>query len=804
MLKSYFKTAWRSLWRQKVFSFINITGLGVGLSCCLLIVLFIRDELAFDKFHTHKGRIYRVLSEISKIGEKSGSVNITNGWPLGRFMKEKYPEVEEMVYMRQPQYPIKHNGQYFFENIISADESLFRVFSFPLLKGNPKTALAQPNTLVLTEKMARKYFGSTEAVGQTLMLNDTLPFQVTGVVKDVPKQSHIQFDILVSFATFKANNPDFYENQGWFDLNMYNYVLLREGTDVAAFEKKVSGMAMQEAGKFYNGFGYDCKVLLQPFSDVYLQTAKIGNGLGPSTNINYMYMLGVIAIFILLIACINFMNLATARSVKRAKEVGVRKVIGSSKGALVRQFLTESFLTCFLAFVLAIELAVLAIPYFNELSGKSIAFTDLLSTDLLLILLGLLVVVSILAGLYPAFVLANFRPIQVLKGTFAGAGGVTLRQGLVVFQFAISCALILATVVVTRQLRYMQKQDLGFNKEQVLVIDAALTSFDPGNGKYRALKQALAAHATVKSVAAGLAVPGRSGWGGQLVIPEGKLKEQMLSVEYLAADEDFVQTLGLQLLAGRSFSADFRSDKGSALLLNEAAVKEMDFGTPAQAIGKHIDSPSGFPKGIVVGVVKDYHQHGLQEKIRPVVFDFNPSVFQTYAIRMQPSNVPATLAHVQKVCDQFFNGYKADYFFLDEDFARQYQQETRLAKIFATFSCLSIFIACLGLFGLVAFTTVQRTKEIGIRKVLGASVSNIMVLLAKDFMKLVMLANVIAWPLAWWGMNKWLQDFAYRTQISWWIFALTGGVALLITLFTVGMQAFKAAAANPVHALKNE
>ena len=805
MLQNYLKTAWRSLWRHKVFSLINIVGLGVGIGCCLLIALFVTDELAFDAFHAKSDRIYRVISEIKQVSDGSVSKNTGNGWPLGRELKDTYPEIEEVVYLRQPRYAIKHRGQYYFENIITADNNFLQVFSFPLLKGNPHTALAEPNSLVLSEKMAYKYFGREEALGKTLVLNDSLLFRVTGVVKNVPAQSHLQFDALVSFATFTARNSHFYTNQGWFDLNMYNYVLLRPGTNVAAFSAKVKGLAMAKAGEFYSQFGYECAVTLQPLKEIYLHSADTGNGLGPVGNINTVYLLSAIAGFILLIACINYMNLATARSVERAKEIGIRKVIGSTQGALVQQFLTESFLTCLLAFMLALELAVLLMPYFNQLAGKQYIFNHLLSLEIIRLLAILLVVVSLLAGLYPAFVLARFQPIQVLKGVFrTGKSGVSLRKGLVVFQFAISCILILSTLVVTRQLMYMQNQDLGFTKNQVLVIDASKTPYAGRAQQYQAFKQTLRTHAAVKEVAAALTLPGRSGWRGQLVVPEGRPQDDMLSVEYLAADQDFVPALGLQIIAGRNFSPDFATDQEEALLINEAAVREMNFGSPEKAIGKHINSPSGYPEGVVVGVVKDYHQHGLQEKIRPVVVDMNPNAFQVFALRIKPQEVAATLAHLKKTWHQFFNGYTFEYYFLDEDFAQQYEKEARLAKMAAGFAALAIFIAGLGLFGLVAFTTVQRTKEIGIRKVLGASVPNIVLLLSKDFLKLVLLANVIAWPLAWWAMHHWLQNFAYRIQVGVGLFALTGIIALLLAFITLSFQAIKAAVANPVQSLRSE
>jgi putative ABC transport system permease protein len=406
---------------------------------------------------------------------------------------------------------------------------------------------------------------------------------------------------------------------------------------------------------------------------------------------------------------------------------------------------------------------------------------------------------------YPAFVLSGFRPVQVLKGTFAsGSRGIALRQTLVVLQFAISCSLIICTLVVLGQLRYMQSQDLGFTKDQVLVLNAQKAPWAIRQKQYETFKQELKKQATIKEVSATYSVPGRSGWQGQIVFPEGRPKDQGLSVEYMAVDHDFLKTFDLQIIAGRDLSADFTSDEKNALLVNETAVKQMGWGTAEKAIGRKIDSPSGYPSGIVVGVIKDYHHHGLQEKIAPVVMDINSQVFGLFAIRLQTKDLAATMEAIQSIGKQFFGNYPLDYFFLDDDFARQYDKEVRLTKIFTTFSTLAILIACLGLFGLVAFTTVQRTKEIGIRKVLGAPVGSIVVMLSKDFLKLVVIAFMIACPLAWYAMSRWLQDFAYRIDLDWWIFALAGIVAVAIALLTVSFQSIKAALANPVKSLRNE
>jgi putative ABC transport system permease protein len=805
MFKNYLTVALRNLVKHQAYSIINIGGLAIGIAGCILIALYVLDELSYDTFHTKAGRIYRVTTDVKQTGHDGESRNFTNGWPVGRLLKQDFAEVEAVTYMRKTSNPaIKHQGQYFYEETLTADEHFLEVFSFPLLKGDKKTALSQPFSLLITRKLEKKYFGNENALGKTLIFNDSVPYTVTGVLQDIPQNSHIQFDIALSFATFKARNPQFNENQGWFDLNMYNYVLLREEAAFMTFADKARGLVMRYASEQLKQFGYEVYLGFQPLTNVYLN-GSIGNGLGPSSNITYVYLLSAIAIFVLLIACINFTNLATARAVERAREVGVRKVIGSTRQALIGQFLSESFLTSVLALFISLGLILALLPAFNQLANKSFNIYAVFSPPILAAVSVLLILVSLLAGLYPAFVLSGFRPVQVLKGTFAtGSRGTGLRQTLVVIQFAISCVLIICTLVVLGQLRYMQSQELGFTKEQVLVLDARKAPWAIRNKRYETFKQELKKQTTIKAVSATYSVPGRNGWQGQMVFPEGRSKDQGTSVEYMAVDPDFVRTFELKIVAGRDLSSDFTSDEKNALLVNETAVREMGWGTPDDAIGKKIDSPSGYPQGIVVGVIKDYHQHGLQEKIAPVVMDINPEVFGLFAIRLQTKNIAAATEAVQAAGRQFFGNYPLEYFFLDDDFARQYDKEVRLTKIFTTFATLAILIACLGLFGLVAFTTVQRTKEIGIRKVLGAPVSGIVIMLSKDFLKLVLIAFVLACPVAWYAMSRWLQDFAYRINLDWWVFALAGILASLIALFTVSFQSIKAALANPVKSLRNE
>ena len=806
MLVNDLKIALRNVQRRRSYAFINIAGLAVGMACGLLILLYVQDERSYDRFHTHADRIYRLATDLRPPDD--GALNRSNavGWPVGRILAATHPEVERIVYLRSWNPPTKHEGRYFYENVLYTDTSFFDVFSFPLVKGNPETALRDPFTLVITEEMERKYFGEESALGQTLTLRDSLLFTVTGVAQDVPANSHLTFDLLVSFETLCALTPNQCErnfSSGWFYVNMYNYVLLREGVSGGAFAEKIEDFVMQQAGSLFSDIGHTVTLRLEPLRDIYLRSNR-GNALGPASDITYVYILSSVALFVLLIASINFMNLSTARSTDRAKEVGVRKVVGSSRARLVGQFLSESTLTCLLAIIFALGLLSLVLPFFNDLAGKSITMSPLLSLRFTPWFLGLVLGVGVLGGLYPAFVLSGFKPVETLKGSYTRSRrGRRLRQGLVVFQFALSCALIVSTLVVLNQLRYMQQQDLGFDKEQVLVLDARTAPWPWASRteQYRTLKRALSEHPAVEHVSASFVAPGRSGWRGQVAFPEGRAEDEGLLVEYLPVDHDFVTTFRLQVIAGRDFSTAFETDRETALLINEAAVGAMGWGTPEEAVGKRLQT-SG-KDGMVIGVVKDYHHHGLQQEIGPMVMAIAP-FYNFFSLRLAADDAPSTLAHLEQVWNTFFSGYPLNYFFLDEDYDRQYRREERLTKIFGTFAFLAILIACLGLFGLAAFTAQQRTKEIGIRKTLGASVPGLVMLLSKDFLTLVGVAFVVASPVTYLAMEQWLADSPYRIDLSWGLFLLAGALALIIALLTVSLQSIKAALSDPVKALRYE
>ena len=795
MIKNHIHIVLRQFRRHKGFAAINLGGLAVGLAACLLIGLYVQDELAFDWFHEKGSRIYRL-----------GGASV--GWPYGRLIESEYPEVEDVVYMRTyPTYSIQQGGNHYFERMFYADEGFFSLFDFPFVEGNPETALEEPQSLVLSDTLARKFFGRAAALNKILLLGeDSLPFTIKGVV-DVPRRSHIQFDVLLSFDTLRVTYPEMFEEemaQGWLDLNVINYVLLREGADARALQSKIRDLPQKHAGEYLERWGATYHLSLEPFNDIYLRSDN-GNWLGPKSDIAYVYLLIFVGVFLLVIACVNFVNLSTARSMERAKEVGLRKVVGSTRGALVRQFLAESLAMCLLALVLALGLAVVFLPYFNSLAAKMFTLRDLLIPQMAGILFILVLGVGILAGLYPALSLSSFQPAESLKGRFmTGRRGAKLRKALVVFQFALSGALIIGTFVMLSQLRYMQVQDLGFDAEQVMVLDARRAPGQEMSRRIDVFKQELAAHPAVQMVSSTGAVPGRSGWRGQISFPEGWAKNKSISLEYVPVDFNFIGTLGLKLAAGRDFDRSFATDKGTAVIINEEAVAAAGWESAQAAIGKGFASPgSGKPEGQVIGVVEDFHQHGLREPIGPMMFGIR-SPNSLFALRFHAAEAASVVAHIKKTWSRFFAGYPFDFFFLDEDFAREYGQEQRLMRIFATFTILTILIAALGLFGLSAYSLQQRTKEIGVRKMLGASVIDIAALLSRDFLKLVFIAFVIAAPAGYFSMQRWLQSYAYRTGIGIGIFLGGAALMMMVALVTISYQAVKAALTDPVKSLRYE
>ena len=789
MLKNYLIIALRNLRRHRAFSFINIAGLAVGMACALLILLYVQDELSYDQYHVNKDRMYRLVTG-SGSDTYEAIAKVSGAW--GAALLEDLPDVEQVVRFRfmGPALVSRGDTRFYEIGAFYVDPSVFEVFSFSLVAGDPQTALSQPNSIVLTRSIAKRYFGEEDPLGQTLTFDSQRAWTVTGVMEDVPATSHFTFPFLVS----NLSEPDSLRYD-WVRNQHYTYLLLDENASPEAVEAKIPAVLTKYIGdEAAAGF----TPFLQPITRIHLHS-NLFREMAANGNVAYVYIFSLVAFFIVLIACINFMNLTTARSVRRAKEVGVRKASGARRGVLIQQFLGESLLLSGLAMIVALVLVSLLLPAFNELTGKALSFGLLQNASLLLGLLGITLFVGVVAGSYPAFVLSSFRPAAVLKGERQGAGRAGLRKGLVVFQFAISAFLIIAAGVVQNQLTFIQSKDLGFNREQIVTIPIRE---NPMQEQYETFKEALLQQPGVVSVSASGNLPGGGDWGIPLQ-PEGLTQEETPDMRILVVDQDFLDTYEMQIVAGRDFSGIQATPTHSAFLLNEEAARQLRWTDP---LGKQIGSaPIGLEPSPVVGVVKDFHFRSLHEAIMPLVFFIpQPNWFTVFSVRIRPDNIDETLAAMEATWTRFEPNHPFTYTFLDEQFAALYQSERQVATLLSYATGLAVLIACLGLFGLAAFTAEQRTKEIGVRKVLGASVPSLVVLLSKDFLKLVALALVLAAPIAYFAMHRWLDDFAYRVEISWWIFLTAGLAALLIALLTVSYQAIKAALADPVKSLRYE
>ncbi len=802
MLKNYFKTAYRNLLRHKFYSAITILGLATGIACFLLIFMFIQDEVRYDKFHSKADRVYRMVGKLDS-EEGQGEESSSNPPPVAQALKTDYPHlIEETVRFfnfQQPTLTLELGDKKLNEkHLFFADSTLFKVFDFPLAKGNPDKALAEPNTIVLTQKLAEKYFGSEDPMGKVLKFEGQFDLKVTGVMADIKHPTHIPFEGLISMRTAYLMNPHLDKNWVWNPA--WTYILFKEGVSPKELEAQFPNFIK----KYYPEFVQpQITHYLQPLQDIHLHS-DLDYEMQPNGDINNIFIFGVIGIFILVIACINFMNLATARAAGRAKEVGIRKVSGAHRSQLIGQFLAEAVLLSFMAVLLALAMVEILLPLFSEISGKELD-SNLFSNPALLIgllLIGLLT--GLASGLYPAFFLSKFEPVKVLKGSAAkaGSGSATLRKSLVVLQFAISLGLIVGTFVINRQLKYMRSVDLGFKKEQVLILPTR----PPLAPKTQAITDELLQNKNIISVTSMNEILGESHNTHEFNY-EGMEPEKWIYFPALIINEDFVKTMNLELVAGRDFSKTHQRDDSLGLLINEAMVKHLGWGTPENAIGKRFDTPSGSEK--VIGVVKDFNFVSVANTIGPFVLDLphrkHSFFWKKYlALRISPENFEQTMAHVESVWGKFSPQFPLEYFFLDQRLDQQYKSQENLAKLVGYFSVLAIFIACLGLFALASFTAQQRTKEIGIRKVMGASVRSIVYLLTKDFVKLVMLSALIAFPVAYFGMHRWLENFAYRVQIPIWVFVMAGILGLLIAVITVSYQAIKVAYSNPVKSLKWE
>jgi len=816
MLKNYLTIAFRNLKKHRFYTAINIFGLAIGIASCLLIMLYVTNELSYDKHHEAADRIYRLDSEI-KFGPNHLIMAVTPA-PLADALRNDFPEVESAArFWNYGSVLIKKTEENIKElDVIMADSSVFSVFTIPFIEGNPKQALHDPYTMVISETTAKKYFPNENPIGQTLVIENKDNYKITGVYQDMPTTSHFHFNAMLALVSNNYNKDD-----NWLSNNFNTYIKLKRGTDYKALEAKFPKMTDQYAGPqaklaLGNDFSMDkfraagnkIEFTLHPLTDIHLHSQRTAE-LGINSDITYIYLFGSIAIFILAIACINFMNLSTARSSNRAKEVGVRKVMGSLRTHLIRQFLTESILLSMFSFAIAITIAWMALPSFNGLSGKNLflPFGDL---DFWMIVLGAAVLIGILAGTYPSFFLSAFKPVNVLKGNVVlGMKSGLIRSSLVVFQFSISILLIIGTIAVNRQLGFIQNKNIGFNKDQVIVIKDAYGMADQLQSfKNEVLKDNRIVSGTISGYlpVSGTNRSDNTHW------PEGMqpTQENMVALQCWEVDYDYLKTLDIKIKEGRDFSKEFPSDSG-AVILNQAAIEL--FGFTKDPLGRKISTfkgsqgdnfdPKSFATFPVIGIVDDFNFESLKQTITPLAFFLRKST-GLVSFRFEASNTQDVINSIEKTWKTMAPGLPFSYSFLDEDFGKMYSAEQRLGKIFIVFAALAIIIACLGLFALTSFTAEQRTKEIGIRKVLGASVGSIVVLLSKEFGKLIIISFLLAAPLAWYGIDWWLKDYIYKAEIGVFVYVLSGFSAFFIAWATMSFQSFKAARNNPVKSLRSE
>jgi putative ABC transport system permease protein len=815
MIRNYLKIAWRNLVKNKAFSIINITGLAIGLSCFLLIALYVLDELSYDRFYPNADRIYRINSDI-RFGGADLHMPVTSDI-MGELLKKDYPQVEEYtrIFTFNGDKLIKKGTDYIDEQKVAhVDSTFFKVFQLPVVEGNLNTALVEPNTVVLTESAAKKYFpqdaahGSTHIIGKTIEIKDDKKplYKVTAVVRDMPENSHFHFDFL-----FSMKNVDY----DWGQLtshNFYTYLRLRQGTDYKAFEKNfpafIDKYVLPQAKQFMNinsmdefeKAGNKLVYSMMPITDIHLHSDRAFE-LSPSGNMQYVYIFSAVAIFILLIACINFMNLTTARSSKRAREVGIRKVLGTGRKDLISQFLFESTLIVFVSLLLAIGIAFAVLPLFNDVANKQMTIASLFNPYILPLLIALPFVVGLMAGSYPAFFLSAFRPIEVLKGKLRLGRSGGLRSVLVVVQFTASIVLIVGTIVVYKQLNYIQTRNLGYNKDQVIVIDG-VSALNTNTTPFK--NEVLKMPGVVSGTVSGFLPVSNSFRSDNTYSKEAVMDSKNgFDMQNWFVDYDYINTLGMQLIKGRNFSKDFGGDS-AAVIINETTAKILGYADPiGKKVYTSIDAQGHTAAFDIIGVVKNFNFETLHQEVGPLCFRLGGGGGSA-SFKINAANARALIPQIESKWKALAPGLPFSYRFLDESFNEMYRSEQRVGKIAMTFSVLAIFIACLGLFGLATFIAEQRTKEIGIRKVLGASVNGIVQMLSRDFVILVAVAFVVATPLAWWLMRSWLQDFAYRINVEWWMFIAAGVAALCIALITVSTQAIRAAIANPVKSLRTE
>lgn len=801
MLKNLLKISIRSIAKDKTYSIINILGLTIGITCSLFLLMYILDELSYDRYHKNADNIYRVISNIKE--PDNAFTWAVAQIPLAEELRDNYPEVTNAVRFFGAGRTLFKNGdkQFYEEEFYRADSTVFDMFSYEFITGDPATALDNPFSIVLTEKIAKKYFaGAREAFGQSLQNAQGEEFKVTGVLKDVPLNSHFRYDALISKNSQSSNQFD----GSWGNFGVFTYIQLPGGYDLSKMYASLDSVIKQKVDPIFAQYNIKIKYELQKIIDIHLHS-KIQDEAEAGGDISYIYIFGAVAAFMLIIACINYMNLATARSANRSKEVGVRKVMGSQRSQLIIQFITESMVIAIIALITSLVLIYALLPSFNTLANKELPFSYILQAPVMLSLIGIILFVGVVGGSYPAFYLSGFNPVSVLKGKLAAKGGsVVFRKVLVITQFAISIFMLISTLVVFDQLQYIRNKDLGFDKSRVLRLDLSEREL---REKANVLMERLKQSPEVAGVGMSNAAPGQG--IGKLLLKvednEGKLTDR--GVDLFGANFDFVKTMGMEIITGRDFSRDVTSDTTYAVLVNEAMVKRMAWENP---IGKKFIFQGGGPNNTdiekrVVGVVKDYHQNSLYDAIEPLMIVLDKNHRYVF-VRTEEGDVRKSLAAIEKGWKEIFSNSSFEYTFLDQDFNSQYKADEKRSQIFTAFSGLTVLIACLGLLGLSAFTTEQRTKEIGVRKVIGASINSLVVLVSKEFFLLVGIGMVLALPAAWYFTESWLQNFAYRIELQreWPTFLVSALLAFVITLITVGFHVIRAASANPVKALRDE
>ncbi len=796
MFKNYLKIALRNFQRHKGYSFINIAGFAIGMAVCLLILIYVRHELSYDKYHKDGDRVFRIAQDIQT--QTSNRIFAPISPMVALTLKAEFPQVEyaARALTTSPRLVKREETLFYEDRFMYADQELFDVLTIPLILGNPQEALTRPQTLVISERIAQKYFGKDNPLGKILNINQQ-DFEITGVAVNSPENTHMKYDLIASMETL----ADLSEMTNWYSTMFYTYLKVRPNVNMEEFFQQVAHLADKYVEERLAPRGISYNYFLQSLSGIHLHS-PIRYDVEPPGNPIYVYIFSFVGLFILLIACLNFMNLATARSSNRAKEVGLRKVVGAQRLQLVSQFLGESLMVSLLSLGLAMLIVKLTIPLVTRMTGITLSFSQLLTPWVLIPLIAGSILVGLAAGVYPAFVLSAFRPVSTLKGILrSGSRGFTMRTILVVVQFAISIVLIFGTMIMYKQFHFMKNQHLGFEKEQQLILP--LRGGISITENYESVKDYFSRHPSITSAAVSSSVPGRplSSFSIRIV---GEDDERSQDMFHMFFDHDFVPNYGIEMVAGRAFQKEMSTDIRGAFLINKAAVKAFGWRNPEDALGKHLQTGFGGRINPIIGVAKNFHYRGLQSEVEPLVMEFQPDIFRYITLSIEISNLKETLAFVESQWKTMFSGNPYESFFLDTDFEQQYRSDEQVGRIFGIFTVLGLFIACLGLLGLASFTAESRTKEIGIRKVLGASVTGIVFMLSKQFTKWVLLANVIAWPVAYYIMSRWLKNFAYRADINILIFVISGLLVLAIALLTVSFQSIRAATADPADSLRYE